>query len=455
MRLKVFDIIDETIDLLEYNYSIYSIIEYELHEILKELLNGADMVADISSRIKSKDSLREKIIRNRLYKDYGSGELILANLSDLIGFLIKCRFIEDEQLVYEKLKNSMKAKDKDGTYYHPECYNFHLYLDEPQPLMQKNGFPIYRVDGYYLFEGKKVNIELQIKALVNSFWGDIEHKLVYKNTNYYVYDDFMKAILATINANLSITNRQLHIIYEQMQNNSQFSDALDESVFERQISKSINDLFNKKMSESMGFTLNVKNTSMILGHYIYKKDIKNTHGKNHSAASLYQIFNTLNDLDIEFEHEIEMETNFVSRDRFIHILGNYLISIINDDYDWYVFFRMLFAIEPGNNIEDFTLFLGIIKSYLIDNYWLSNTFKKLANHQSELLQDECSMILANSLCEISTIKIIHDEKMIIVKEKFKKFVEELETRVISYNDFKYYQGAYYDEWMKELRKIFK
>ncbi len=35
-------------------------------------------------------------------------------------------------------------------------------------------------------------------------------------------------------------------------------------------------------------------------------------------------------------------------------VGKYLISVLNSDYDWYVFFRMLFAIEPGNNIHDFT-----------------------------------------------------------------------------------------------------
>ena len=38
------------------------------------------------------------------------------------------------------------------------------------------------------------------------FWGDIEHKLVYKNTNYYVYDDFMKELLGSIKANLTLTD---------------------------------------------------------------------------------------------------------------------------------------------------------------------------------------------------------------------------------------------------------
>ena len=61
-----------------------------------------------------------------------------------------------------------------------------------------------------------------------------------------------------------------------------------------------------------------------------------------------------------------------SMDVFVHILGNYLISKLNRDYDWFVF-KMLF-IEPGNNMEDFCLFLNVIKNYLVDNYWLNTSF---------------------------------------------------------------------------------
>ena len=81
----------------------------------------------------------------------------------------------------------------------------------------KNGFSIYRIDGFYEKDNQKINFELQIKALVHAFWGEIEHKLVYKNTNYYVYDSFMKDLLASINAQLTITDRQLSIVYQQMQ----------------------------------------------------------------------------------------------------------------------------------------------------------------------------------------------------------------------------------------------
>lgn len=456
MRLKVFDTIDESLALLEANHAFYREIEQEIGSYLKKVFyESSEMIVDINSRVKSSESLREKIIRNRFYVENDSAQEILDNLSDLIGFIIECRFIEDEYNVLNKIRETLHNRNEtDGFYYDERNPNFFLDCASRQPQIQKNGFAIYRIDGYYVKDGKKVNVELQIKALVHSFWGEIEHKLVYKNTNYYVYDDFMKDLLASIKANLTITDRQLNIIYNQMQSTSQSDASITETSFEKQISKAINDLFALKMHESIGFTMNLKSVSTILGHYIFIKDIRFDGGNNDRISTLFHTFKKLNSIQMDFENEIVMEENFYSKDIFVHILGNYLISILNKDYDWFVFFKMLFAIEPGNNMEDFCLFLNVIKNYLVDNYWLNTSFVRLPMDQSDLLHEECSRILANSLCEIGTIAIIHDDKMVAINKAFVKFIEELENRVISYADFMEYQSAYYEEWMSRMKKIF-
>ena len=456
MRLKVFDTIDQTLALLEENNALYHEVEQEIRQSLQDLFyHKAEMIVGMNSRVKTKESLREKIIRNRFYATYDHAQDILDHLSDLIGFIIECRFIEDEYKVLNILRERMPIRNEEDGYYHNEQHpNFYLDCSSHQPQIQKNGFSIYRIDGYYIKDGQKVNVELQIKALVNAFWGEIEHKLVYKNTNYYVYDNFMKDILSSIKANLTITDRQLNIIYNQMQNTCVGDSSINETSFEQQISKAINDLFATKMNESIGFTLNVKNTSNILGHYIFIKDIRFDGGNNDRISCLFRTFKKLNSTKIDFEHEIKMEGDFVSPDIFVHTLGTYLLSVINKDYDWFVFFTMLFAIEPGNNLEDFSLFLTVIRNYLVDYYWLNTSFIRLPMEQSELLHSECALMLAQSLCEIGTTQIIHNTKMDAINKAFVRFIEELEKRVISYNDFMQYKEAYFNEWMARMRNIF-
>ena len=96
MRLKVFDTIDEALALLSENNEFYHEIEREIEQYLIAVFKeSSEMIIDINSRVKSRESLREKIIRNRFYVENDSAQGILDNLRDLIGFIMECRFIED------------------------------------------------------------------------------------------------------------------------------------------------------------------------------------------------------------------------------------------------------------------------------------------------------------------------------------------------------------------------
>ncbi len=455
MRLKMFDIIDHTIALLEKNTAFYKIVESEIYAIFQEIFYDNDeMIVDISSRIKAKESLREKIVRNRLYLRYQNAEMILDHLSDTIGFIIECRFIEEEYQIWKHLLKSFTIRHEDGYFTYNDAVNLYLECSSKQPQMQKNGFAIYRIDGYYLKDNQKVNFELQIKALVHSFWGDIEHKLVYKNTNFFVYDDFMKDLLASMKANLTIMDRQLSLVYHQIQDMSKRDSGITQNGFELLISKAINDLFAMKMNESIGFTLNIKHTSTILGHYIFIKDIQHDAGNNERLSFLFKTFKKLNRVSIDFENRIEICEELPSEDVFSSILGKYLLEIMNEDYDWFVFFKMLFAIEPGNQKQDFCLFLSVIKNFFVDNYWLNTSFVKLRMEDACKVRKECEKILAYSLVEIRSIKFIHNDYMLRINKCFIAFVEELEQRVLSYDDFMDYQSYYYDDWKKRLNFIF-
>lgn len=455
MRLKVFEIIDDTIRLLEENRPFYQLCLEEIRQCLTELLAPcSDMMIDVRGRIKSSESLREKIIRNRFYTECDRAEAILQRLSDLIGAGIECRFIHEEFLVLEALRKQMSERDEQGFGYHPDYPQLHLDVDSHQPQIQKNGFSIYRVDGYYEKDGRQVNVELQIKSLVNTFWSEIEHKLVYKNSNYYVYDDFMKELLASLKSSLTIVDRQMNILFDQMQDNSQNNLEVTQSSFERLISKGINDIFAMKMLDSVGFTMNIKNTSTILGHYIFLKDLQFDQNQTDRITSLFHTFRKLNSVQIDFTSAITMESAFTDDDLFVKTLGDYLLSVINSDYDWYVFFRMLFAIEPGNDRNDFTMFLRVIKNYLVDDYWLNTSFVKLNLTEADILHQECLQMLADSLVHIGTIHILHDDRMEDINRAFVLFVEELEQRTISYRDFMQYRDAYHQEWLARMDKIF-
>lgn len=61
MRLKVFDTIDEALSLLDENNAFYHEIEREIEQYLTVVFKeSSEMIVDINSRVKSRESLREK-----------------------------------------------------------------------------------------------------------------------------------------------------------------------------------------------------------------------------------------------------------------------------------------------------------------------------------------------------------------------------------------------------------
>ena len=136
-----------------------------------------------------------------------------------MGVTLECRFKEDEVRLLKKIKegfvddeNEFSQAKKDSSIY------LNLKMDQPQK--QKNGFDDYRIDGYCYQNGVKVNFELQIKSLINTFWSGIEHEVIYKNNNYLLFDNFLKEMLTSIKSNLETIDYQLTKIYGQMTRNN-------------------------------------------------------------------------------------------------------------------------------------------------------------------------------------------------------------------------------------------
>ena len=435
MQLALFEFINKTIEEFELNHATYEYVENNLKRILNEALTKNDeSVLKISSRIKNKDSLKEKLIRNKFYLDYKTSTEALANLHDLIGLSIECRFISDEARIYNKLFKIFKHYH--GNYY--RCLaneNVFLNLRMPQPQLQRNGFTIYRLDGYYTFNDKHINFELQIKSLVHGFWSEVEHQVVYKNTNFVAYDGFMKNLLGTIRDCLDVVDRQLEIVYKQILDNNHSNEdiGMDEHNFKIFVAKTINDLLMIKLNEEIGFNIDFKKCSSILSQYIYINDFINSENPQVKMVDYFEHLNFLRISDLTFTQTLKLERPYQNEDPFCNTLGRYFESIMNIDYEWHVFFVMLFAIQASDNIQDFTQFINVIKNLIIQPTWFKNKFSKYEDKTKaqNFLLEQLAICMVNN----GKINIIHEDNLYKIMIMFKEFVETLEKEYSSLEQF--------------------
>lgn len=420
-RLPVFELIDQTVKILNDNRKMLETYADVLHDFFHRVLDDREeSLVNISTRVKGESSLREKILRKNLYKRYAYPEGIIQNLSDLIGVRIQCRFLEEESLIYETLRAAFTEKCADGLYCAPDQPNIRMELSGEQPQIQNNGYAIYRIDGLCGPIGQSVRFELQIKALVHVFWAEVEHEIIYKNNRYLLMDTFMKEMLSSAYDNLRSIDRQLYLIYNQIQLQSDLGRSnLRQGPVQEMLAKTISDLFFFKMQKSLGFTLNIKSSCNILSRYILSQYSKLENRKEQSVMDVFQRISRIAGAEIDFEAPLLLEAPYEGGEPFLNILADYFISQMNTDYDWNLFFRMLFTLEPGNNNEDFSNLLSMVRDRFCEEeiyaplkeFWND---EQIANYRSYLL-----VPLAHQLVADGTIRIIYEETFTTVTDRLR------------------------------------
>lgn len=386
LKLELFKFIDKTLSLIDEDSEELNRVAVELENFFTNSFFIKDHFLNVNYRIKSPESLKEKILRHNMYMTYKSPEDLVENLSDLIGFRIECRFISDEQKIYKEIVELFKYPEGDGYYSNPLNSSIMLMLDEKQPQIQKNGFEIYKIDGKYSKNGVNVNFELQIKSLVNVFWGDIDHRVLYKNFNYMITGDFFRDIMSSIKDSLAMIDRQLMLVYNHLNDMDASNTDAKKVQLKALLSKMIHDIYIVKVRQELGFVVDFKKSTDVIVDYIFMKS--GDEGSSSYSDNFIKIVNRLNEImkdHITFDNflEFERELNFSNEknERMAYII----LKVINKDFKWNLFFKILFDIESGTNADDFEYFIDFLL------YRLENEIKRIVD-TSDLNEDEKSRL---------------------------------------------------------------
>ena len=456
-KLELFDFIDDTIAYFTAHQAGYEYVMGQLKQVLMDIMyDHQDIILDYRSRIKGVDSLKEKLIRNKFYLDYRNGEEAIAHLSDLIGITIQCRFIRNENDVYTELLKHFGVAGKDGFASCKEDANVFLNTASQQPQFQRNGFTIYRIDGYYLFHDVRVNFELQIKSMVHNFWSEIEHQVVYKNPEFVAYDRFNRSMLGAIRDNLDVVDRQLEIMYEEISEQSTHKQiGMDEKGFKVFVAQSVNELVNKKMIESVGFTTDFKKCSAILAQYIYIRDFVNGEHNREVMVDYLEHLNYLSQSEMNMTEKVYLERPFSSDDPFCDVLGRFWESVMNEDFQWHIFFVMLFSIQPGNNLEDISDFVKVIELLIVQPGWFKDSFSGYSKKDAEYVQRCFLKTVAEALAAQRKIDIVHEENLLRVASIFRHFVNFCEEKYVDMQEFLDSEEAIKAALIHQISVVFK
>lgn len=412
MKLELFNYIDDVLDLFDYHRIELAGVNKELKKYFSDLFVDDDRLTNITTRIKTQESLREKLIRRNFFMRFPDPVRGFKYIQDLVGIRVECRFIKDEEALYKKIIEDFTIKSDRGYYKSNKNKKIRLKLDDPQPQTLANGFTMYKLDGEYDTGSFIYCFELQIKSFVNVFWGEIDHKLLYKNYNYIITEGFFREIMNSINDNLKMIDKQLMILYDHVKKQDASETISAENQLKTLLSKILHDVFTRKIHDELGLFINIKIITDVVVDYLFMKSSKNkdlSYGEN--FIDLINKINSVSGKDLNVEEYIVCEKEPKYYDSFSKGVTKVLVRVINNDLDWNILFKIIKLITQESYGEIFTEFIIFVRYEYMTSMAKLFESKKLSKDDQDELKNNFLSAVVDEIRERPSIDFLLDESL--------------------------------------------
>ena len=173
----------------------YGKLLYELQRRVQTALVHCGLRATIKHRVKSFQSLHQKLLR--LARSAGPDATSLR-VTDLIGIRIVCPFLEDVAIAERCIRAQFQIHevDRKGAQFSVREFGYesiHCLMEPPADVLES-----FHVAAPF-------DCEIQIRTILQDAWAEVEHELVYKS-EFTPFDNALQRKLAALNANLSLSD---------------------------------------------------------------------------------------------------------------------------------------------------------------------------------------------------------------------------------------------------------
>lgn len=129
--------------------------------------NDRNPIKDISSRVKSPESITEKMKRKNIPYTMSC---MMNYVHDIAGIRVICPLISDVYYVAKMLSAQADI----------EVIKMKDYIRNPKKNGYRSLHMIVMVDVYFSDQKRRVPVEIQLRTIAMDFWASLEHQLRYK-----------------------------------------------------------------------------------------------------------------------------------------------------------------------------------------------------------------------------------------------------------------------------------
>src|SRR5699024_9611080 len=195
----------------------------------------------------------------------------------------------------------------------------------------------------------------------------------------------------------------------------------------------INDIYTIKVKEEIGFVVDFKKSTDVIVDYIFTKAGEED-SENYSQNFL-KVLNKLNQISQDstiFDNYIDFERKLFFNDDFTRKLGRNILGVLNKDFRWNLFFRIIFEIEGGERAELFEDFIHYLRYKFYDSIQITLEDKNLSQQE----KDAILIFILDKVYECFSVETSIDFVNECSITKLKDNIQQKLNRIEDYNDWK-------------------
>ncbi|MEE1072413.1 MAG: hypothetical protein U0L26_08510, partial [Cellulosilyticum sp.] len=194
--------------------------------------------------------------------------------------------------------------------------------------------------------------------------------------------------------------------------------------------------------DSIGVLVDFKKSCEAIVKYVFRDNLENSAKLNERFLNGFDKIRSIEEEDIDFTQKLEFDEQPKYEEMYTEIIGKHIQARMNEEFQWNLFFRILFAIEPENNRGDFENFINYYtkKMYLKINCTKLNS--NFTNEETKEILNKLLLKFAECFVSINSVELLYDNILDQIVKHMNSIVESIYKNVLTYEEWENEQDIY-------------
>ena len=249
--------------------------------------------------------------------------------------------------------------------------------------------------------------------------------------------------MKSIKNSLTTIDQQLLLISNQFDQSDDKSFKRQEEQLESVLSKLIYDIFAKHMKETLGVLVDFKSSCEAIVKYVFRDALDNSineYGKHLFAG--FKKVRMIEQESIDFTQKIYFEGKIDYQREFDRVIGEHIKARLNEEFQWNLFFKILFAIEPENNSGDFGTYLDYYTKKIYDKLALNKLNSNFSDDEVTQIVDVLCMEFAKCFIQINSVELLYTNIVEQVIKQINSVIDSIYKNVFVYEEWEKHKDIY-------------